>query len=465
MRPVRALAFASIIAEMFVGAPPAFAQSGEPMVEIIVPAARPLRVALDQTVTVKRVGQPVTGTLVEDVYAYDRIVLPAGAKVSGHIDQLEPASKATRVRAMLAGDFSPSQHVVLRFDTVVAADGRSIPIRTLVTSSAEHVRRQVAGGDEASKKSGVLADAHGEVTQRVDETVSGIKERARATLAAVKEPNKLERLKAAVLSRLPIHPQFLRKGTVCSAELQEPLSFGMVAPVTRAPAGTSPAPDSILVARLATPLDSAKTPQGTTMEAVLTEPIFSADHELILPEGTRLEGEVTFAKPAQRWHRNGQLRFLFERVQLPAQDPSPLLGSLYSVDVSRDDQVALDDEGGARVTNSKTRFVAPALSVLALRGSIGRRRRFDNDGDANDLGTAAAAPSGHFGSRGLGGFFGFGLIGAALSQISRPVGIAFAAVGAARTTYRNIVGKGNELSFPADTPIQIRLAPGKTPDR
>jgi hypothetical protein len=139
------------------------------------------------------------------------------------------------------------------------------------------------------------------------------------------------------------------------------------------------------------------------------------------------------------------------------------LGSLYAVDVSQADQVALDDEGGARVTNSKTRFVAPALAVLALRGSGGHEHHKDNDGDPYDLGTAPAPVSGNLGSQSLGGYFGFGLVGVGLSLVSRPVGVAFAAVGAVRTTFRNVVGKGRELSFPANTAIQIRLAPGKPP--
>src|SRR5262249_46874026 len=63
---------------------PAFAQS-DSTVELIVPRGRPLRVALARDATVKKVGQDVTGTLVEPVYAYDRIVLPAGTKVEGRI--------------------------------------------------------------------------------------------------------------------------------------------------------------------------------------------------------------------------------------------------------------------------------------------------------------------------------------------------------------------------------------------
>jgi len=463
---LRAPVIVSIIAAVLGAGRLAFAQADAGTVEIVVPAGRAIRVAIDRTVTVKDLGQPVSGTLVDDVYAYDRIVMAAGSHVVGHINEIDPVSRGTRIRAMLTGSLSPSRRVVLRFDTVFVADGRAIPVRTLVTGGAQRVRRQLAkdeksGADEAAPpaQSGLVASG----TQKVGEAVSAAKQQAHDALAEITGPDKMDRLKTAVVSHLPYHPQFLQKGTVYNAELEAPVSFGRVTPVPRAAPGTSPAPESVLAARLVTALDSAKTPRGTAVEAILTEPVFSADHELIMPEGTKLEGEVTFAKPARSWHRNGQLRFLVERAQPPAEDPAPLLASLYSVDVSQADGVALDDEGGARVTNSKTRFVAPALAILALQGSRGHEHHKDSDGDPYDLGTAPAPVSGNFGSQSLGGFFGFGLVGVGLSLASRPVGVAFAAVGAVRITYRNIVGKGRELSFPADTPIQIRLAPGKPP--
>jgi hypothetical protein len=73
--------------------------------------------------------------------------------------------------------------------------------------------------------------------------------------------------------------------------------------------------------------------------------------------------------------------------------------------------------------------------------------------------------SGGGASSGLGGFFGLGLLGVGLSQISRPVGLTLAVVGAVRTIFTNVLGKGKEVSFPADTPIQLQLAPGPTAPR
>jgi hypothetical protein len=280
---------------------------------------------------------------------------------------------------------------------------------------------------------------------------------ALASIKSLREPGQKGRLKDALVQQLPYHPQYLAKGTVYDAELSSPISFGRAVPSVAAPAGTAPAPDSILTARLATTLDSSTTPRGTPFEAVLTETVFSADHQVVLPEGTKLTGEVTLATPARRFHRNGQLRFLFERVQVPNQAPAPLMGALHSIDASNDDHVAVDDEGGTTLENSRTRFIVPALSLLSLRASIDRdgHRFADPDGD----GSIKTGGSG-VGSRATGGFIGMGLIGAAVSQITRPVGIAMGVYGAVRTIYTNVLGKGREVTFPADTPIQVRLAPG-----
>jgi hypothetical protein len=52
--------------------------------------------------------------------------------------------------------------------------------------------------------------------------------------------------------------------------------------------------------------------------------------------------------PAKKFHRNGQPRFLFERVELPNQESMQMLASLDAIDVSGDDHVVLDDEGAVR---------------------------------------------------------------------------------------------------------------------
>jgi hypothetical protein len=79
---------------------PAGAQADGAPIDLIMKAGRPLRVALDERVKVKRPGQPVVGTVVEPVYVYDRIVVPAGTKVHGHVERIEAPSKGVRVGAI-----------------------------------------------------------------------------------------------------------------------------------------------------------------------------------------------------------------------------------------------------------------------------------------------------------------------------------------------------------------------------
>jgi hypothetical protein len=443
---------------------PALAQTDEasPTIELVVSAGRALQVSLDKRFTVKRVGQTITGTLVEPVYAYDRVVLPAGAKVLGHVAKLENPPRLARVRNVLSGDLMPHWHVVLQFDAVVLDDGHEVAVQTIVGDGIARLTRSVAATPEASETGGVVARTSRRAKAQVTEGVATAKQKAREAVSAITQPGRMARLKDAAIERLPYHPQFLNKGTIYQAELISPVDFGATSPAPRAAASARPAAESVVNARLVTPLNSAKTPRGTAIEAVVTKPVFSFDHQLILPEGSTLRGEVTFAKQARRFRRNGQLRFLVESVEVPREDPFVLLAALHSVEATDDAHVAVDEEGGTSVTNPKTRFIAPALAILAL-GGITYREEHRFDGDADDNVEGASVQSGNNTSRALGGFLGLSVMGVGLSQISHPVGVALAAIGVARTVYSNLLAKGKEVSFLADTSIQVRLAPDPAP--
>jgi hypothetical protein len=419
------------------GARTASAQSDESPLQLVVEAGRPLRVAIDKRVRLRKAGQSIGATVIEPVYAYDRIVVPPGTRVIGHVSRLEPVSRKTRLAAIARGDFTPLRYASLQFDQLVFSDGRTLPIQTSTTTGAEMVLKVA----DAPKGTGVAARAKEEIARRAKQTVD-----------VAKAPGKMERLKDAAILSLPYHPQFLRKGTVYSARLAAPLEFGTAPAVERAPPGTAPDPESLLNARLVTPLDSATATRGTPIEAVLTQPVFSADRRLIFPEGARVTGEVTFARPRRRFHRHGQLRFLFQSVHVRGQSER-LLASLYSVESSAAGRVAIDDEGGASSTSSPARFAAPGLAALALAGSLHGRLDYDTDGAGPEMNY------GGVGSTNVGGFIGFGALGAGLAQISRPLTMTLTVAGLARTTYSAVFGKGRNVSFPADTSIQIKLAP------
>jgi hypothetical protein len=156
-------------------------------------------------------------------------------------------------------------------------------------------------------------------------------------------------------------------------------------------------------------------------------------------------------------HRNGQLRMLIERVRAPEREVATLLASLYAIEARQDDRVVVDDEGGASATNSKTRFIAPALAIMSLHAAADEHHHHHFDHDADD--DQPVVPHPHVGGRGAAGWFGFGLAGAALSQIARPMAIAFGVYGAARKTYSNILGRGRDVAFPANTLIRVQLSP------
>jgi hypothetical protein len=434
------------------------AQSTESTVQLTVAAGSSLQVVLEDRITIKEVGQPVTGFLVEPIYAYDRVVVPAGTKVVGHVAALEDPSNLARTRTMLQGDFTPHRQIVMQFDTIVFDDERSMAIKTLVKTTIPHLKRTNAPPSDSeandADEPGVVHRAEREAKLQVKSAIASVKQNSRDILDEITQPGRMDRVKAVLVEKLPYHRQFIDAGTGYDIELLTPLEFGRATSVELAPAGALPAPSSILHARLLTPLDSATSPRGTPIRAVVTEPVFTANHQLILPEGTLLDGEVTLAKAAQKFHRHGQLRFLFETVHLPAGDQVPLLASLESVNGSADDNMQLDDEGGAKPADSKTRFIAPALALLALRGTLDRHDHLDPDGDGHVI------HSSNPGAVSVGGFFGLGLLGIPLAHMAPPVGVALSAIGAARSIYRNVLAKGREVQFPADTVMKLQLAPG-----
>lgn len=448
----------------------AHAQPDTRVVSLVVDARRPMEIALEDRVTIRHVGQPVTGTVVNSVYAYDRIVVPAGTRVLGHVARIDPLSKARRLRAILNGDLTPTRGVLLQFDTLMLSDDRSTPIQTIVRREIPHFTRSTAPDeqedDDTADAAGAAARARREATARAKSAIGEAKTKARAAIEAVTQPGRMDRLKDAAIQRLPYHPQFLQKGTVYSVEITASIDFGSAVAAEHA-ADARPTPSSLLNVRLATVLDSSATPRGTPVEAVVTVPVFTPDQRLIFPEGTRLKGEVTFARRARRFHRNGQLRFLFETVEAPGATgetaDAPLVAALHGVETSADERLALDDEGGTKLSDPKTRLIAPALALLALRANADHdHHRFDNDADDTQVGSIGVH-SGNAASRGVGGFLGLSVLGFGLSQVSRPVGLALSAFGAARTVYANILGKGRDVHFAADTAMQLRLAPRQEP--
>lgn len=427
--------------------PPADVQTAR----LVVPEGVPLRVILTEKLGFK-LNQPVHARLVEPVYAFDREVVPAGAEVLGHITGFTSAPRSIRITSMLGGNFTPLREPQLTFETLVLKDGKLIAIQTSVTPGADTVVRFSTGPAEQKK---------GKVATATETARRQIESRKRAVIDAIKAPGKMDRVREALWSFAPWHPQYLPSASRFNAKLQAPIEFGQVSvPETElAELGSEPEPDAVVAARLIRPLDSRTTSHGSMVEAVLTRPLFSVDNALMFPEGSRLSGNVVQAQPARRWHRNGKLAFMFTRMQLPASLPNPsdapvtqaVEGRLDGVEVNaKEGPVQIDEEGGAAVPSSKKRFLMPAITtMLAMHGAGGHEHHHIATGTYR---------SNNYGGRLISGGIGFGLLGSAMGRLLGPIAPALGFYGVGRSIYSNVIARGQEVTFPADTPIEIRLS-------
>ena len=279
------------------------------MVALSLPVATPLQVALDREVRVKRVGQPVQGHLMQPVYAFDRLVLPLGTRVEGHVAKIGSLGGRLLTWSILNADFTPARPVQVSFDEIVLADGREMPMRAAVVPGSGQVIRLL---DSGSAQSG--APKNGLSTKMAE-----AKQEWRQAMQQVKQPGKLHRALRLGIAQLPVHPQFIDAGTLYYAELQEPLNFGSEAIKEQEfqSIGTPPPPGSLVRASLVTPLDSGTTMHDATVEAVVSQPLFAGDR-LILPQGTLLNGSVLQVRPARRLKHNGELRIAFHELVLPS---------------------------------------------------------------------------------------------------------------------------------------------------
>ena len=78
------------------------AVAGSPdAIPLEVPAGTPLPVVLDKEVRIRKAGQPIHGKIAEPVYAFDKLVVPAGSEVTGSVTSIArvPALKRTHCRA------------------------------------------------------------------------------------------------------------------------------------------------------------------------------------------------------------------------------------------------------------------------------------------------------------------------------------------------------------------------------
>jgi hypothetical protein len=413
---------------------------------IEIPSGSPLSVELLRHSPMKA-GEPLEGRLLYPVFIENRIAIPAGSILHGRVIRLDP-DRSRRIHSLLRGDFTPFRVPVVQFDHVVIEDGT--PQAIVCDSAKDGMLVLRLSSPPAQKKGSFIGRQLSEAKREVIETA-----------ALFTAPGRGDRLVQFVYGQLPYHPQRIETGTTWTVELTQPLrvqltddpSAGSVDPPlagTKDPVtGQPPDPSKRqpkqarewqLRAYLQRTISSAKDKPGDTFEAYVAEPVFSSDHALVVPEGSLLVGEITQAKPARSFGRQGKLRFHFKELRFPTGFSQPVEGSLAGADSDKSANLQIDSEGGI-APQVQNRVVAPLLLTF-LAG-----RAFDTD--ENQTFNHAVASN------------GFGIVGRVVGIVasSRNVAAGIGFYGAALSFYDLWLAHGHDVVFAKETRIEITTTP------
>jgi hypothetical protein len=412
------------------------------IVPLVLPSGTPLQVKIEKRIRIKGINQQIEGRVVQPVFVFNKEVIPAGSEVIGYVARLNPINRQKRFKAVLNGDFTPLKSPEIQFEVLKLPDGRTISIKTGMASQWGMIARSEKRM-RARKKNSLISTTF---------------ERARMELLNVRQEivteinsqPKWDRLQEEAYSRLPYHPQFLPANTRFSAQLKEPLAFGTETIAAREMEQTGlPPPDVVVTARLLSTV-SSNSDTGSKVSAIVSEPFYSTDHHLILPEGTRLIGTVVQAQPARWFRRSGRLRLRFQKIELP--EPIPLKNRQLSaeatvarVDAIQKVRIKADEEGVMTSIEPRTRFIAPAVQMFLGVSML------------DDTNTNAQSQSANRVLRGIAGASGLGLVGTITAEFSSEAATGIGLYGAAWSVFNHVVARGHNILLEQDTPFQIRF--------
>lgn len=401
-----------------------------------------LRVELNHRVRIHR-GATVQGHLTELVFLVDHQVVPAGSLVTGVIRGTRPGPKADHVRRLLAADFTPPRIPEVVFTSLALPSAASQPASTIpIDAPAELTTASVLTMGTRQKKQSIFAQARTAVQGGVHDALEN-----------VRRHDFTEAVEKYAIGQLPYHPEILWSRARFNADL------ATAAVLPDAAHTTVPTedlrgrlPEGALHARLLTGLTSQTARRGDPVEAIITEPLYSPDHtKLLVPEGTHLHGKVVQAKAVRRLGRNGDLRFAFNRIDLPtstgAIQPTDIHGRLSAAETTPGQHVVLDEEGQATATDSPAKYAEPLL--LGILAGVATPDE-DHRGASDGIGPGAQTVSSN----------GFGLVARVVSLTSGNTRVlqGFAYYSLAKSLYFNFVAKGKDTTFAHDTEVQVTLS-------
>jgi hypothetical protein len=385
-----------------------------------------------------KAGVPLEGELVYPIYLDGELAIPAGTHVRGLVIGLMPDRK-TRLWARFDGDFTPFHIALVEFGELMLA-GQPLQFSSKGATTGAPVLRLSATGTTSK---------HAFIVSEWDNAKQQLHDR----IAYFTAPGFGDRAKLLLYHQLPYHPERIPAHTAWTFELAAPLPL----PESALAADPLPAPTVIpgkpeiwsVRALLTSEVTSAKAKRGDPIQAVVVEPVYDKERQLVVPQGSMLLGKVTTAKHARSLGRNGKLRFNFQQIRFPegagTQAPSrDVEGSLGGATTQSNQGLNMDAEGTVTPKNQ-----ASALAPLFLTFLAGRA--LDSDGNLV-AGTTVASN-------------GFGLVGrvVGIAAGSREFAAGLGFYAAALSFSRNFLHSGRDVDFPKDTRIEIETSPLRSP--
>jgi hypothetical protein len=433
LRVQRVLSFLPGILLFFVlgAVSPAWSQSATPE-PLIIPAGTPIEAKLARHIPMK-LGQPVEASLAHPVYANNKLVLPEGTRLQGSVVSLEP-DRDLRNDARLNADFTPYHRPTVTFTSATLPDGTIIPLSTTPSSDGAPAIH--------------LAPAASKHTSLISMGVESVKGWISSTREALFSPGLGDRMVQLFYKQLPYHPERIQQGTMWTCELREPVpvqgtaanAVNMDHPAGKAVPVSDPSEKNLqLHAYLDQELSSANAKIGQQFQATVAEPVFDANHSLVVPQGALLIGRITRSKAAKSFHRDGKLRFDFHQLQMPTGTQEQIVGSLNGMEAKGGTSLKMDSEGGVQSQQQGKVIVPLILTVLASRP-------LDDDWTAQ--GGAAVGSN------------GMGLIGrvVGITAASKNLAAGIGFYGAGVSVYRRWLRHGKDLTFPKDNRIDIEVS-------
>lgn len=380
-----------------------------------------------------KAGVALEGRLLHPIFAEGKLVVPQNTMLHGTVIALKP-DKKTRVRARLRGDFTPFHTAQVRFDELMLPAG---PLRIDAASASDGAPVLYLTTPGASPKKSLISQLWGHAMSNVHDRVEFFT-----------APGKKDRALQVLYHQLPYHPERIEPHTSWSFELVQPLRLPdkETAAVAPPPAVSNPGrPETWSVrAVLNGEVTSARARAGDPVKALVVEPVYDKDRQLVVPQGSTLVGKVTAAEAARTFGRNGKLRFTFQQVQFPEGFQRPVEGALAGAATEKTQDLKLDAEGTISPRNKSSAIAPLLLTLLASRA-------LDQDGNMT-LQTGVA--SNGFGVIGR-------IVGIAAGSRNLAAGIGFYAAGL--SFYDNFIRSGRDVIFPKDTRIEIETTPLRAP--